>query len=490
MMKVLKDILYKTSITDVIGSTSVEISTLQFDSRFVEKNSLFVAVSGTQVDGHQFIQSAIEKGARAIICEVLPVKIDDGVTYVVVQNSGLDLGIVAANFYENPSQELKLVGVTGTNGKTTTTTLLYELFSDLGYKTGLLSTVVNKIGNESIPSTHTTPDAIQLNKLLREMVNNGCTHCFMEVSSHAINQGRVSGIHFTGAVFTNLTHDHLDYHKTFDEYIKAKKGLFDLLPSDAFALINKDDKNGMVMMQNTKARKQTYALRSLADFNCKVVENDFSGMLLNISGDEVWTKLIGGFNAYNILAVYSVASLLGIEKLNILTSISKLESVEGRFQYIKSSNNVAGIVDYAHTPDALKNVLSTINQIRTGNEQVITVVGCGGDRDKSKRPIMASIACENSNKVILTSDNPRSENPEVIISEMKTGVDGVNYKKVLSITNREEAIKAACSLANKGDIILIAGKGHEKYQEINGTKYPFDDLEILSKTFEMLNEKN
>ena len=490
MMKVLKDILYKTSITDVIGSTSVEISTLQFDSRFVEKNSLFVAVSGTQVDGHQFIQSAIEKGARAIICEVLPVKIDDGVTYVVVQNSGLDLGIVAANFYENPSQELKLVGVTGTNGKTTTTTLLYELFSDLGYKTGLLSTVVNKIGNESIPSTHTTPDAIQLNKLLREMVNNGCTHCFMEGSSHAINQGRVSGIHFTGAVFTNLTHDHLDYHKTFDEYIKAKKGLFDLLPSDAFALINKDDKNGMVMMQNTKARKQTYALRSLADFNCKVVENDFSGMLLNISGDEVWTKLIGGFNAYNILAVYSVASLLGIEKLNILTSISKLESVEGRFQYIKSSNNVAGIVDYAHTPDALKNVLSTINQIRTGNEQVITVVGCGGDRDKSKRPIMASIACENSNKVILTSDNPRSENPEVIISEMKTGVDGVNYKKVLSITNREEAIKAACSLANKGDIILIAGKGHEKYQEINGTKYPFDDLEILSKTFEMLNEKN
>ncbi len=490
MMKVLKDILYKTSITDVIGSTSVEISTLQFDSRFVEKNSLFVAVSGTQVDGHQFIQGAIEKGAKAIVCEVLPVKIDDGVTYVVVQNSGLDLGIVAANFYGNPSQELKLVGVTGTNGKTTTTTLLYELFTDLGYKTGLLSTVVNKIGNESIPSTHTTPDAIQLNKLLREMVNNGCTHCFMEVSSHAIHQGRVSGVYFTGAVFTNLTHDHLDYHKTFDEYIKAKKGLFDLLPSDAFALTNKDDKNGMIMMQNTKARKQTYALRSLADFNCKVVENDFSGMLLNISGDEVWTKLIGGFNAYNILAVYSAASLLGIEKLNILTSISKLESVEGRFQYIKSSNNVAGIVDYAHTPDALKNVLATINQIRTGNEQVITVVGCGGDRDKSKRPIMASIACENSNKVILTSDNPRSENPEVIISEMKTGVDGVNYKKVLSITNREEAIKTACSLANKGDIILIAGKGHEKYQEINGTKYPFDDLEILSKTFEMLNEKN
>ncbi|MCC7333194.1 MAG: UDP-N-acetylmuramoyl-L-alanyl-D-glutamate--2,6-diaminopimelate ligase [Flavobacteriales bacterium] len=489
-MKVLKDILYKTSITDVIGSTSVEISTLQFDSRFVEKNSLFVAVSGTQVDGHQFIQGAIEKGAKAIVCEVLPVKIDDGVTYVVVQNSGLDLGIVAANFYGNPSQELKLVGVTGTNGKTTTTTLLYELFTDLGYKTGLLSTVVNKIGNESIPSTHTTPDAIQLNKLLREMVNNGCTHCFMEVSSHAIHQGRVSGVYFTGAVFTNLTHDHLDYHKTFDEYIKAKKGLFDLLPSDAFALTNKDDKNGMIMMQNTKARKQTYALRSLADFNCKVVENDFSGMLLNISGDEVWTKLIGGFNAYNILAVYSAASLLGIEKLNILTSISKLESVEGRFQYIKSSNNVAGIVDYAHTPDALKNVLATINQIRTGNEQVITVVGCGGDRDKSKRPIMASIACENSNKVILTSDNPRSENPEVIISEMKTGVDGVNYKKVLSITNREEAIKTACSLANKGDIILIAGKGHEKYQEINGTKYPFDDLEILSKTFEMLNEKN
>ena len=485
-MKLLKDILYKTGIENVVGSTNVEVSTICFDSRLIETNSLFVAVSGTQVDGHQFIEIAIEKGATSIVCEIIPQKLNDKVTYVEVKDSSKALGIIAANYYDNPSTEIKLVGITGTNGKTTTATLLYNLFTALGFKTGLLSTVVNKIGKQDIVATHTTPDAIQLNKLLREMVVQGCEYCFMEVSSHAIHQNRVQAIEFVGGVFTNITHDHLDYHKTFDEYIKAKKMFFDTLSPSAFALVNKDDKNGLVMLQNTKAKKYSYALKSMADYTCKVVENDFSGMLLNISGNEVWTKLIGGFNAYNMLAIYSVADLLGMDKLKTLTAISNLTSVDGRFQYIKSANNIAGIVDYAHTPDALKNVLKTINEIRTGNEQVITVVGCGGDRDKLKRPIMASIACENSTKVILTSDNPRSENPDEIISEMKKGVEAVYFKKVLAITNREEAIKTACSLANDGDIILVAGKGHEKYQEIKGVKYPFDDLSVLTETFELL----
>ncbi|MBI2281233.1 MAG: UDP-N-acetylmuramoyl-L-alanyl-D-glutamate--2,6-diaminopimelate ligase [Bacteroidetes bacterium] len=485
-MKLLKDILYKTGIEKVVGSTNVEVSTICFDSRLVEANSLFVAVSGTQVDGHQFIQLAIEKGATSIVCEIIPQKLNDKVTYVEVKDSSKALGIIAANYYDNPSSEIKLVGITGTNGKTTTATLLYNLFTALGFKTGLLSTVVNKIGNQDIVATHTTPDAIQLNKLLREMVAQGCEYCFMEVSSHAIHQNRVQAIEFVGGIFTNITHDHLDYHKTFDEYIKAKKMFFDNLSADAFALVNKDDKNGLVMLQNTKAKKYSYALKSMADYTCKVVENDFSGMLLSIAGNEVWTKLIGGFNAYNMLAIYSVADLLGMDRLKTLTAISNLTSVDGRFQYIKSANNIAGIVDYAHTPDALKNVLKTINEIRTGNEQVITVVGCGGDRDKLKRPIMASIACENSTKVILTSDNPRSENPDEIISEMKKGVEAVYFKKVLAITNREEAIKTACSLANDGDIILVAGKGHEKYQEIKGVKYPFDDLSVLTETFELL----
>lgn len=484
-MKLLKDILYKTSIEKVVGSTNVEVSTVCFDSRLVEKDSLFVAVSGTQVDGHNFITTAIEKGTMVIVCEIIPQNLVEGVTYVEVKDSSKALGIIAANFYDNPSKELKLVGITGTNGKTTTATLLYDLFTTIGYKTGLLSTVVNKIGNQNIQATHTTPDAIQLNKLLREMVDQHCEYCFMEVSSHAIHQNRVQAIEFAGGVFTNITHDHLDYHKTFDEYIKAKKMFFDDLGSNAFALVNKDDKNGLVMLQNTKAKKCSYALKSMADYNCKVIENDFSGMLLNIAGNEVWTKLIGGFNAYNILAIYSVANLLGMDTLKTLTAISTLSSVDGRFQYIKSSNNVAGIVDYAHTPDALKNVLKTINEIRTGNENVITVVGCGGDRDKLKRPVMASIACENSTKVILTSDNPRSENPEEILADMKKGVDAVHFKKVLSITNREEAIKTACSLANDGDIILVAGKGHEKYQEIKGVKYPFDDLLVLQEVFSL-----
>ncbi|MCB0408881.1 MAG: UDP-N-acetylmuramoyl-L-alanyl-D-glutamate--2,6-diaminopimelate ligase [Flavobacteriales bacterium] len=485
-MKLLKDILYKTGIVNVVGSTQVAVEKVCFDSRLVEKLSLFVAVKGTQVDGHNFIDTAIEKGAQAIVCQIMPRTIVPGVTYVEVLDSSNALGIIASNFYDNPSAEIKLIGVTGTNGKTTTATLLHDLFTQLGYKSGLLSTVVNKIGVKPIPSTHTTPDAIQLNELLRKMADEDCQYCFMEVSSHAIHQNRIAGVEFKGAVFTNITHDHLDYHKTFNEYIKAKKMFFDNLSENAFALVNKDDKNGMVMLQNTKAHQYSYAMKSMADYTCKIVENDFSGMLLNICGQEVWTKLIGGFNAYNMLAIYSVAELLGIEKLEILKSISKLTSVDGRFQYIKSNNNVAGIVDYAHTPDALKNVLKTINDLRTGNEQVITVVGCGGDRDKEKRPVMAQIACDMSDKVILTSDNPRTEDPEEIIKDMRAGVEAIHFKKVLAITNREEAIKTACSLAEDGDIILVAGKGHEKYQEIKGIKMPFDDLQILNQTFEIL----
>ncbi|MCW8941010.1 MAG: UDP-N-acetylmuramoyl-L-alanyl-D-glutamate--2,6-diaminopimelate ligase, partial [Flavobacteriales bacterium] len=451
--------------------------------REVEDASLFVAVVGTATDGHQYINQTIEKGAVAIVCEHFPEQLHDGITYVKVKDSAAALGIIAANFYDNPSNELKLVGITGTNGKTTTATLLHELFVQLGYQVGLLSTVVNKIGNDAIPSTHTTPNAVELNKLLRKMVEAGCDYCFMEVSSHAIHQHRVTGVAFSGAVFTNITHDHLDYHKTFDEYIKAKKMFFDMLPENAFALVNKDDKNGMVMLQNTKAKPYTFALKSAADFTARILESGFSGMMLHIDKNEVWTKLIGGFNVYNLLSIYAVAVLLEQDKLNTLTAISNLNAVEGRFQYIKSQDNISGIVDYAHTPDALKNVLGTISEIRTNNETVITVVGCGGDRDKTKRPLMAQIACEYSNKVILTSDNPRSENPEQIINDMKAGVEPQHYKKVLSITNREEAIKTACMLAESNDIILVAGKGHEKYQEINGEKFPFDDLEILKKQF-------
>lgn len=479
MTKLLKDILYKTGIEELVGNTSIAIAKVCFDSREVVEESVFVAVAGTNIDGHQFIEKTIQQGAVAIICEELPEKLHEGITYVKVKSSAAALGIIAANFYDNPSNELTLVGVTGTNGKTTTATLLHQLFIQLGYKAGLLSTVVNKIGKVEIPSTHTTPNAVELNKLLREMVNEGCSYCFMEVSSHAIHQHRVTGVEFAGGVFTNISHDHLDYHKTFDEYIKAKKMFFDMLPESAFALVNKDDKNGLVMVQNTKAKKYTFALKSMADFNARVLENGFSGMLLQIDNNEVWTKLIGGFNVYNLLCIYGVAVLLHQEKLNVLTTISQLESVAGRFQYIKSPTNISGIVDYAHTPDALQNVLRTISEIRTNNETVITVVGCGGDRDKTKRPLMAQIACEYSNKVILTSDNPRTENPEQIINDMKSGVEPQHYKKVLSITNREEAIKTACMLAESNDIILVAGKGHEKYQEINGEKFPFDDLEIL-----------
>ncbi len=484
-MKLLKDILYKAGIIEVSGSTNVAITALTFDSRKIEKDSLFIAVKGTQHDGHIYINDVIGKGAIGILCEEFPEIMNEKVTYVKVKDTSAALGIIAANFYDNPSEKLKLVGITGTNGKTTTVTLLFNLFKKLGYKTGLLSTVKNQIINDVIPATHTTPDAIQLNALLKQMVDKGCTHCFMEVSSHAVVQNRIAGLVFSGGVFTNITHDHLDYHKTFDEYIKAKKRFFDLLGNAAFALTNRDDVNGEIMLQNTKATKKTYSLRSMADFKCKVVENQFSGLLLNIDNQEVWSKLIGSFNAYNLLAVYATAILLKEDKTNVLTTLSSLTSVEGRFQYIRTDEGVIGIVDYAHTPDALVNVLKTIMDIRTGNEQVITVVGCGGDRDAAKRPMMAKIACDLSNKVILTSDNPRSEDPETIIKEMQKGVDAVNNKKTISITDRSEAIKTACSYAKPGDIILVAGKGHEKYQEIKGVKHDFDDMQVLQENLRL-----
>ena len=485
-MKLLSDILYKVKLEEIIGSTHVAISSIVFDSRKVKKDSLFVATKGAADDGHIYIQKAIESGAIAIVCEEIPKDKNDQITYVKVTDSTYALGVMACNYYDNPSEKLKLVGITGTNGKTTTVTLLFNLFKSLGYSVGLLSTVQNKINNTVIPSTHTTPDAITLNELLFKMEEQGCEFVFMEVSSHAIVQNRIAGINFTGALFSNITHDHLDYHKTFDEYIKAKKQFFNLLPSTAFALTNRDDKNGMVMLQNTKANKYTYGLKNIADYKCKIIESHLNGLLLNIDNHEVWVKLIGTFNAYNILSVYATAVLLKQDITSVLTALSNLNSVEGRFQYVKSPNGVIGIIDYAHTPDALKNVLETVKEIRSGSEQVITLVGCGGDRDSAKRPIMAAIACEYINKVILTSDNPRTEDPEEILNQMQAGVNPVDVKKVLRITDRREAIKIACSFSSKGDIILIAGKGHEKYQEIKGVKHDFDDLEILKETIKIL----
>lgn len=483
-MKLLSDILYKTRLEEIIGSTNIAISSVTFDSRKVKKDSLFIATVGVTVDGHNFIDKAIELGAIAVVCETLPSSLNENVTYIKVLNSSEALGFIACNFYDNPSEKLKLVGVTGTNGKTTTVTLLFNLFRGLGYNVGLLSTVENKINNTIIPSTHTTPDALSLNELLNQMVDKGCQYAFMEVSSHAVVQHRITGLKFTGAAFTNITHDHLDYHKTFDEYIKAKKLFFDNLSDDAFALTNKDDKNGLVMLQNTKAKKVTYALKSIADYKCRVMENHLNGLLLNIDNQEVWIKLIGSFNAYNALVVYSISQLLKQDKVQVLTTLSNLNSVEGRFQYVKSKNGIIAIVDYAHTPDALKNVLETIKDIRTGNEQVVTVVGCGGDRDSAKRPIMARIACEYSNKTILTSDNPRTENPEEILNQMQSGLSPVEMKNALRISDRKEAIRTAVAFAKEGDILLIAGKGHEKYQEINGVKHHFDDFEIIKELFE------
>ncbi len=478
-MKILKDILYGVSLRKVVGTTDAEVSALCFDSRKAVPGVMFFAVRGTESDGHTFIGKAIESGAIAIICEEFPEDLHEGINYFMVENAAKALGIAAANFYDRPSEKLKLVGVTGTNGKTTIATLLFQLFRDLGYKTGLLSTVQNQINDVITAATHTTPDPLTLNGLLAEMVDSGCDYCFMEVSSHAVAQSRTEGLDFAGGIFTNLTHDHLDFHKTFESYLKAKKGFFDGLGNKAFALTNIDDKNGMVMLQNTKAHKKSYGLKNIADFKAKIIENHFSGLLLNVEGEEVWFKMVGSFNAYNLLAVYATALLLDQDRTKVLTSLSRLSGAEGRFDYIISPSGIIGIVDYAHTPDAVQNVLSTIQDIRKGTEQVITVLGCGGDRDKTKRPVMAQVACDWSNKVILTSDNPRTEVPEQIIRDMETGVMPQNKKKTLSITDRKEAIRTACHLAKPGDIILVAGKGHEKYQDIGGVKLPFDDKEIL-----------
>ena len=486
-MKLLKDILYRAGIEEVVGSTNVAIENVCIDSREAKKFSLFVAVNGTLSNGHDFIDQAIQQGSLAIVCEVFPTVLHKEVNYIQVKNSRLAAGMIASNFYENPSENLKLVGVTGTNGKTTTATLLYELFVTLGYKVGLISTVRNLINGVEVVATHTTPDPINLNKLLSEMVDAGCEFCFMEVSSHALHQHRVAGLDFAGAIFTNITHDHLDYHETFSNYIAAKKMLFDGLSSNAFALVNVDDKNGEVMVQNTKAKVISYGLKSMADRKAKILENNLTGLILNIDGQEVITRLIGSFNAYNVLSVYGAAIELKEEKLQILTTLSNLHSPEGRFEFFKTPNNILGIVDYAHTPDALENILSTIRELRTGNEKVLTIVGCGGDRDKTKRPEMARIAAENSDKLILTSDNPRSEEPEQIIEDMKKGLDPVTVRKAVTIIDRAEAIRTGCMLAQPGDIILVAGKGHEKYQDVKGVKTPFDDMEILTTNLKEIN---
>lgn len=475
----LQKILKNIQIIKIIGNTDFDVRSVQFDSRKVEKDDIFIAIKGTRSDGHDFIEKVISAGISVVVCEQLPDVLTEGITWIKTDNTGKALGIMASNQFGNPSAKLKLVGVTGTNGKTTTASLLYEVFQKLGYKSGLISTIFNKIGDRKVEATHTTPDPIQLNSLINQMVHAGCSHCFMEVSSHAIDQERIAGLFFKGGIFTNLTHDHLDYHGTLDNYLKAKKRFFDQLPAGAFALTNIDDRNGRIMIQNTLASKKTYSLKSDSDFKCRITENQFEGLHLNIDGEDFWSNLIGKFNAYNLLAVYATAILLGERKTEILKALSTVKAVEGRFDYIRLANNITGIIDYAHTPDALSNVLSTIAAIRTRNETLITIIGAGGDRDKLKRPLMAKIACEKSNKVILTSDNPRSENPEDIIHDMEKGVDPEYSNKVISIINRKEAIKTACALAKPGDIILVAGKGHEKYQEIHGVKHPFDDKEIL-----------
>jgi UDP-N-acetylmuramoyl-L-alanyl-D-glutamate--2,6-diaminopimelate ligase len=482
----LQDVLYGVAITNLVGTTNREISVLTFDSREVQQDAVFFAVKGTLSDGHAFIGQTIAAGATVIICEDLPTQKEEGVTYLVVDETSVALGIMAANFYGNPSAKLKLVGITGTNGKTTIATILFKLFRALAYNTGLISTVQNQINEEIIPATHTTPNPLALNQLLQRMVDEGCSYCFMEVSSHAVVQHRIEGLTFVGGVFSNITHDHLDFHKTFDNYIKAKKAFFDELPKTAFALTNADDKNGSVMLQNTKATKKTYALKQLADYKGRIIENRFSGLNLEVDEVDVFFKLVGSFNAYNLLAVYGTALLLGQEKLPVLTLLSNLSGAEGRFDYVSNAKQIIGIVDYAHTPDAVQNVLSTIQDIRKGTEQVITVIGCGGDRDKTKRPIMAQVACDWSDKVILTSDNPRTEDPHQILLDMEAGVSPTNKRKTLTIADRKEAIKTACHLAKPGDIILIAGKGHEKYQDINGVKYHFDDKEVLTEQLNLI----
>ncbi len=485
-MKKINDILVKCNVIEVVGRDDREIASLVFDSRKADVETAFFAVKGTQVDGHDFIEKAIEQGCKVIVCEHLPENINDDVTYYVVDNTAKALGFAASEFYGRPSEKLRLIGVTGTNGKTTIATLLYRLFFNSGYPCGLLSTIENRINNVVVPSTHTTGDQLQINEMLSRMVDAGCEYAFMEVSSHAIDQDRISGLHFEGGIFTNLTHDHLDYHKTVAAYRDAKKKFFDNLPSTAFALTNIDDKNGMVMLQNTKAKKKTYSLRTDADYKGVVLESYFDGMELKINRNNISTFLVGKFNVSNLLAIYGAASLLGMSEDDLFKGVSQLQSAPGRFQVIRSESGIVGIVDYAHTPDALMNVLDTINDIRTHNETLITIAGAGGNRDAAKRPEMAAVAVSKSDRLIITSDNPRFEEPEEIIRQMRAGVGGEYYNKVLSITDRREAIRTAVALAKKGDIILVAGKGHENYQEIKGVKHHFDDVEELTKAF---NEK-
>jgi UDP-N-acetylmuramoyl-L-alanyl-D-glutamate--2,6-diaminopimelate ligase len=486
-VKKLSDILYQVKLEGISGSTDVTVSSLQLDSRKVEKGTVFIAVKGSASNGHSYITGAVEKGAAAVICEELPGKLAEGVTYVRVKNSAEAAGQAAHNFYDQPSHQFKLVGVTGTNGKTTIATLLYKLFNALGYKAGLVSTVENKIGDKTIPSTHTTPDAVNLNSLLKQMADEGCTHVFMEVSSHAVDQRRIAGLQFAGALFSNITHDHLDYHKTFDAYIQAKKAFFDGLMPGSFAITNADDKRGMVMLQNTAATRYTYSLKTVADFKGKILENILTGLVMTVNDQEVHFRLIGEFNAYNLLAVYGAAICLGEESQQVLQALSNLTGAEGRFDYIISGNQkILGIIDYAHTPDALVNVLATIKKLRKGHEQIITVVGCGGDRDKTKRPVMGEVACAHSDKVIFTSDNPRSEDPEMILADMEAGLNTAAKRKFISMADRKQAIKTAVSMAKSEDIVLIAGKGHEKYQEIKGVRNHFDDKEVLKEMFELL----
>lgn len=486
-MKILQDILYKVNIRSVKGNLHTEIKDIQIDSRKVSEGTCFIAIRGMLQDGHTYINSAIQNGASVIIAEQFPENLVQQTTYIQVENSSLAAGYIANNYFESPSLKMKVVGVTGTNGKTTIATLLFKLFSELGYKCGLISTVQNQIGDTIIPASHTTPDAISLNAMMKQMEEAGCTHVFMECSSHAIHQHRITGLHFTGAIFSNITHDHLDYHKTFEEYIRVKKSFFDNLPSDAFAISNADDKRGTVMLQNTTAKKYFYSLHTLTDFKGKILDSSLTGLHLNINEQDVHFRMIGAFNAYNLLAVYGAAICLGEEKTQVLQILSNLSGAEGRFEYLHSTKEkIIGIVDYAHSPDALLNVLSTIKKLKKGTEKLITVIGCGGDRDKTKRPIMGEVACKYSDKVVFTSDNPRSEEADEIIKEMELGVLPSERRKYISISDRREAIKAAVSLANFEDIVLIAGKGHEKYQEIKGVKHPFDDKQILKETFELL----
>ncbi len=483
----LQDVLYKVSIRSVLGSTSVEVNDIQIDSRRVKQGTTFIAVKGSATDGHQFIDKAIENGAVAIVYEQIPASVKEGIVYVEVQSSAAAAALMANNFYDRPSEKVKLVGVTGTNGKTTIATLLYKLFTRLGYKCGLLSTVENQIGDKVVPATHTTPDAISLNALLKLMADEGCSHVFMETSSHALHQHRVTGLQYAGGIFSNITHDHLDYHKTFDEYIRVKKSFFDSLPSSGFAISNADDKRGTVMLQNTNAKKYYYSLKTVADFKGKILDNSLSGLMMIVNEVEVHFRLIGEFNAYNLLAVYGAAICLGEDKQEVLTALSELTGAEGRFDYqVSAKEKVIAIVDYAHTPDALLNVLATIKKLKKGFEQVITVVGCGGDRDRTKRPVMATVACEHSDKVIFTSDNPRGEDPAQIIKDMEEGLAVAYKRKYISIVDRKEAIKTAISLAKAEDIVLIAGKGHEKYQEIKGVRNHFDDKEVVRELFELL----